>query len=105
MNVFVEILDINNEYTEVVRQIIVSPDGLPVELQNFFVKARHGTPELSWRTATEVKNYGFAIERRTVFGVLRENGGQPVPQTDIGRSSWSKVGFVQGYRRIHNVFS
>jgi len=53
---------------------------LPVELTTFNATANNNTATLSWTTATEVNNYGFEIERRTVSSV---NG-------------WKKVGFVQG---------
>lgn len=52
----------------------------PVELATFNATANHNTVALSWRTATEINNYGFEIERRTVSSV----------------NSWIKVGFVQG---------
>jgi hypothetical protein len=57
---------------------------LPVELVTFTTTVNHNTVALSWRTATEVNNYGFEIERRTV------NSSQS------SSSSWKKVGFVQG---------
>jgi len=52
---------------------------LPVELVSFNGTAKLNTVALSWRTATEVNNYGFDIERCS--------------QNII----WQKVGFVQGH--------
>jgi hypothetical protein len=50
---------------------------LPVELTSFTVSAAQFNAELRWKTATEVNNHGFEIERN-------------------GASSWNTVGFVQG---------
>jgi hypothetical protein len=59
-----------------------SPTGaLPVELISFTAKVIGHTVELNWRTATEVKNYGFEVERATTKS---EQG-------------WSRIGFVEGH--------
>jgi len=52
---------------------------LPVELQSFTYTASGNTVMLNWKTATEVNNDGFDIERRA-----------------IGSQQWTKIGFVQG---------
>jgi len=56
---------------------------LPVELSSFSASVIGSSVKLSWRTETEVNNYGFDIERK-----------------DGGRSSntlnWEKIGFVNG---------
>jgi hypothetical protein len=57
---------------------------LPVELAAFTAATNHNTVALSWRTATEVNNYGFEIERRTVSS------------SQSSASSWNRAGFVQG---------
>jgi hypothetical protein len=57
---------------------------LPVELTSFTASASHLTTQLNWKTATEINNYGFDVERRTV-------SNQP-----SAISSWAKVGFVNG---------
>ena len=54
---------------------------LPVELTSFTASANRLNTQLAWSTATEVDNYGFDIERRSV-----ETAG----------AAWAKVGFVQG---------
>jgi hypothetical protein len=41
-------------------------NGLPVELTSFIALARNGKVELNWNTATEVNNYGFEVERKSV---------------------------------------
>ncbi|MCX6168950.1 MAG: T9SS type A sorting domain-containing protein [Ignavibacteriales bacterium] len=59
-------------------------DGaLPVELTSFTSNVNGNKVELNWKTATEVNNYGFSIERLAV-------SGQP------NADSWTKIGFVQG---------
>jgi len=51
---------------------------LPVELVGFSVKVVNGYPLLSWKTISEINNWGFEIERRTK------------------NSDWEKIGFVKG---------
>lgn len=58
--------------------IIVEDWALPVELTSFYSQINGNTVVLKWNTATEVKNYGFEIERKP------ENG------------NWNRIGFVQG---------
>lgn len=52
---------------------------LPVELSTFTARLDNGKVVLSWRTATEVNNYGFEILRSTQ------------------KDDWHKIGFVQGH--------
>ncbi|MEX1139413.1 MAG: T9SS type A sorting domain-containing protein [Bacteroidota bacterium] len=53
---------------------------LPVQLTNFAATSSRFGVDLQWSTATEINNYGFDIERRSVGS----------------EDSWSTVGFVQG---------
>jgi len=55
---------------------------LPVQLTNFAASASRFGVDLHWSTASELNNYGFDIERRSVGGVEA--------------SEWTRVGFVQG---------
>ena len=56
-----------------------SPTGsLPVELTTFTAEVRNGAVNLSWKTATEINNSGFEIQRNSSSG-------------------WAKVAFVQGH--------
>ncbi len=58
------------------------PNGnqvLPVELTSFSAKTANQKVSLEWKTATEVNNYGFNIERKQET------------------NDWSKVGFVEGH--------
>ncbi len=52
---------------------------LPVELTAFSASANGNNIELKWKTATEVNNYGFEIERA------------------IDEKIWEKIGFVEGH--------
>jgi parallel beta-helix repeat protein len=55
---------------------------LPVELVSFTMAKVNGVILLNWKTATEVSNYGFDIERKA---------------TGAGAdTAWTKIGFVPG---------
>jgi len=54
----------------------------------FIAKAHRLSAELHWSTATEVHNYGFGIERRTVDSWLASN---PPSSHD-----WKEIGFELG---------
>jgi hypothetical protein len=67
------------------NEVNAVPDvPLPVELSKFIVSLERSNAELRWKTETEVNNYGFEIERRTV------NSQQ------LTVNSWEKIGFVVG---------
>lgn len=57
---------------------------LPVELASFTASYFNGGVTLVWKTATEVNNYGWEIERSKID----EKTNKP--------SVWEKVGFVKG---------
>lgn len=57
--------------------IVIEDEALPVELASFTAAVQSGGIRLEWKTATEVNNFGFEIERC------------------IG-DSWIKLGFVPG---------
>jgi hypothetical protein len=73
---------------------------LPVELTSFTASTSGSQVTLNWKTATEVNNYGFEVERRSVNSEQsRQEAGQP----DVGLAggqatvnSWEKIGFVTG---------
>lgn len=54
---------------------------LPVELNSFNAKVSGSNVELLWKTATEVNNHGFEVERKA---------------NDNESATWEKVGFVNG---------
>ena len=56
---------------------LLSSSPLPVELVSFTGIAEQSAIVLSWQTATEVNNAGFAVERKTL-------------------DAWTKIGFVDG---------
>ncbi len=58
--------------------------SLPVQMTSFTASVRGMSAELHWSTATEINNYGFEIEKRTV-----KSEQQPV-------NGWQKVGFIAG---------
>jgi len=57
---------------------------LPVQLSSFTGTSAKNGVQLMWQTATEVDNYGFEIERRTV------NSEQQTV------NDWQKIGFISG---------
>jgi hypothetical protein len=60
------------------------PIMVPVEMTSFTAAASSNKVTLNWKTATEVNNYGFEIERRVVASVNNET------------VAWTKIGFVAG---------
>ncbi len=61
-----------------------SDTPLPVELSSFSATMIGSTIKLSWKTATEVKNYGFDVERNVHTS------------TPLSVTNWEKLGFVNG---------
>jgi photosystem II stability/assembly factor-like uncharacterized protein len=60
---------------------------LPVELISFTATVNASTVLLQWKTATEVNNYGFVLERRLLS---REPG--ETPRSGV----WTDIGFTEG---------
>ncbi|MFZ4619883.1 MAG: S8 family peptidase [Bacteroidota bacterium] len=68
-----------------VRPVVITTEAaLPVELISFTATAQPKTAELRWKTATEVNNHGFEVERRAM-----DNGQLKI-------DNWSRAGFVEG---------
>ncbi|MDP3149136.1 MAG: endonuclease [Ignavibacteria bacterium] len=70
--------------SDVTRQTM--PTGqwaLPVELESFRGESNSGSVQLIWRTATEINNYGFEIERS-------------IRNEELGIRNWTNIGFVNG---------
>ena len=61
--------------------------AVPVELISFSSKVEQGNVLLTWQTATELNNYGFGIEKRSLTPALSEGEGV---------SMWKQIGFVVG---------
>jgi hypothetical protein len=61
---------------------ISSDNAMPAELVSFTATPKGRGVELAWKTATEVNNYGFDIEKRM--------------KDELGIMNWVKLGFVEG---------
>ncbi len=73
-----------NLYTRTSYIDINGTSVLPVELSSFSAATNGSTVKLSWKTATEVNNYGFEVERKILKQVQNDN------------AVWEKLGFVNG---------
>jgi hypothetical protein len=62
----------------------VPPNELPVELTSFTAAVLNNDIMLEWRTATEINNQGFEVQRQ--IGIEQSSGG-----------NWEKIAFVDGY--------
>ncbi len=71
-------------------------EPLPVELAIFTVKINGSKIELNWETASEVNNYGFEIERKSLFQPSQREGEEP---------SFYKIGFVSGSGNSNTIKS
>ena len=60
-------------------------NSLPVELSSLTARAECFSAVLIWKTATEINNYGFEVERRLI-----------IQQQSIHSHEWARVGFVSG---------
>ena len=72
--------DANNGWAVASGGVIIGTTngGLPVELASFSASVVKNSVELSWKTSTEVNNYGFDVERSS------------------SNQGWQKIGFVPG---------
>ncbi len=69
---------------DIYAQRIFSGSTLPVELVSFSIRKTGSSSDLQWKTASEVNNYGFEVERMSM------NNEQLI------FNNWTKVGFVEG---------
>lgn len=83
----IETLPITVSHPTGIRFVSQNEAALPVELTTFTVSATNDAATLTWKTATEVNNYGFEIERRADGG-LHLAGGVHL--------AWGTIGFVEG---------
>ena len=67
---------------------------LPVQLTSFTALLNNNSVNLNWKTATEVNNYGFEIQRTTPLPPPSEGGGDEVGGGS--ESKWVKIGFITG---------
>ncbi|MFA6457010.1 MAG: T9SS type A sorting domain-containing protein [Bacteroidota bacterium] len=67
-------------------RLLSNPDQLlPVELVLFNAIPNHSSVQLHWSTATEVNNFGFEVERKTVN-----------QSSDKSLNPWKHIAFVEG---------
>ena len=72
----------NNDPSKPIFKISLQTEApLPIELSSFSATTIGSTVKLSWKTETEVNNYGFDVER---YALSAE------------RQAWNKIGFVNG---------
>ncbi len=69
--------------------VVCTNPALPVELISFVVNVNENKVVLNWKTATEVDNYGFSIERASDYS--------STPLNSRGEKEWVEIGFVQGH--------
>ena len=65
---------------------------LPVELKAFTANKLDNKVELKWKTATEINNYGFEVQRSNTPLQFPSQEGKE----QSGKSVWENVGFVKG---------
>jgi hypothetical protein len=63
---------------------------LPVELTGFNAQVSQNGVELIWKTATELNNYGFEVQRSVI------SSQQSADSQKLNADSWIKIGFVKG---------
>jgi hypothetical protein len=77
----------NNSQTPLVKiPLSGNASELPVELVDFNASISNSKIVLKWQTATEVNNYGFEVEKRTV---------NDKPTSAI--NAWRKIFFISGH--------
>ena len=67
-----------------------SPSPTPVELVEFKANAESNLIELQWKTATELNNYGFEVERSQKSEVSSQS------RSGTSNTQWQRIGFVKG---------
>ncbi len=63
-------------------------EALPVEIVSFTAEIKNNVVEMLWKTASEVNNYGFEIERSRIQNTEARSQNKKEP--------WIKAGFVEG---------
>jgi endonuclease I len=80
--------------SDAIRQTMPSGQwALPVELESFSGEYKNAGVRLVWRTATEINNYGFEIEKTSPHSSPYQGEGVP---TDRDWRGWITIGFVSG---------
>jgi hypothetical protein len=68
---------------------IIFDQALPVELAGFKANIIENNIFLTWKTAAEINNYGFEIERSERSSMISEK--------------WGKIGFVEGFINSNSI--
>ncbi len=78
---------------------------LPVELVSFAGSIRNGTVLLQWKTATEVNNFGFEVERKKVSGFTSQVSGvsSSIVKPETSNEQWHRIAFVDGAGTSNNA--
>jgi hypothetical protein len=84
-----------SEGVNAIRAVVNTINPLPVELVSFNAKVVDQNVLLNWKTATEVRNYGFEIERNIPIGDTQK--GKFIIKNDVKNEGWEVVGFVNGH--------
>jgi hypothetical protein len=81
-----DINDAGNDHGLSIDDFSFNPNGiaLPVELTSFTASIINNAIQLQWRTATEVNNHGFEVEKKRM-------------KDELGIMNWEKIGFVEGH--------
>jgi hypothetical protein len=88
----------NSDYgggANAIKATVNTENPTPVELISFSGKVIEGKVLLSWKTATEVNNYGFEIERN--IPVYDNETGGVIIKNKVKFDKWELIGFVNGY--------
>lgn len=76
----------------------LSPAPLPVELTSFTGEILNEEVTLSWKTETEINNYGFEVERMYQEKRIKNQETSEKSQESISEyQDWDKLGFVEGH--------
>lgn len=68
--------------------------ALPVELTSFLASMHGSAVSLLWQTQSEMNNYGFEVERKSMSNEQSTPPKGAAPSAQI--NSWTRVGFVEG---------
>ncbi|MCL5027858.1 MAG: T9SS type A sorting domain-containing protein [Bacteroidetes bacterium] len=76
---------------------LLGNNPLPVELVEFIGNSIGSDVELKWKTATEINNFGFDVERSVQADQSFAGNKKSKPE------SWTKIGFVMGSGNSNSV--
>lgn len=72
-----------NNFNTTILDVQLIPNTVPVELISFTAELSDSDVLLRWKTATEINNSGFEIQKRN--------------KNQLANNNWEKIGFVQGF--------